>query len=306
VPFDLACVFTIGVHALGGVGGDRPIDAELHGVSSTYLRTMGISLVAGRVFADEDSTTDRKVVVISETAARQLYGSASAAVGKQIAFDQPDAKRMDVVGVVRDVRFRSVDAAASQAVYTLTGEDTQAPRFATTLFVRTNLTGAATAATVALDIRSTNAPMSIASVRTMTSIVAAATSPTRFVASLLLVFAVTALALASLGVYGVVSYTVSQRTKELGLRMVLGADDGELLLAMLLRGVLLVAAGLSAGVVVALATSRLVSSFLFGIEALDALTYGGVIVVVGAIGVLATLLPALRILRIEAAAALRA
>jgi ABC-type antimicrobial peptide transport system permease subunit len=126
------------------------------------------------------------------------------------------------------------------------------------------------------------------------------------VASLLLVFAVTALALASLGVYGVVSYTVSQRTKELGLRMVLGADDGELLLAMLLRGVLLVAAGLSAGVVVALATSRLVSSFLFGIEALDALTYGGVIVVVGAIGVLATLLPALRILRIEAAAALRA
>ena len=265
VPFDLACVVTLGVHALGGQGGDRPIDAELHDVSTGYFRAMGISLVSGRLFADEDSTIDRVLVVISESAARQLYGSAPA-IGKQIMFDQPGAKRMDVIGVVRDVRFRSVDAAASPAVYTLAGEDAHAPRFTTTLFMRTRMTGTATAATVANEIRSSEAPMSVAGVRTMTEIVSAETSPTRFVAMLLLGFAVTALLLASLGVYGVIAYTVTQRTKELGLRIVLGADDRGLVLAMLMRGSALVATGLGAGVVVAVATTRLVSSFLFGIH----------------------------------------
>jgi hypothetical protein len=147
VPFDLACVFTLGVHALGGVGGDRPIEAELHGVSSDYFRTMGISLVEGRWFTPEDSATGRTSVVISEAAAWQLYGKVDA-VGKQIAFEQPGARRMDVIGVVRDVRFRSVDASASAAIYTLDGETAGAPRFTTTLFIRTRLTGPATASAV--------------------------------------------------------------------------------------------------------------------------------------------------------------
>jgi putative ABC transport system permease protein len=305
VPFDLACVYTLGVRALGGEGGDRPIDAELHDVSSGYFRTMAIPLVSGRMFADEDSTIDRVVVVISESAARQLYGSTEV-IGKQIAFDQPGAKRMDVIGVVRDVRFRSVDAAPAPAVYTLGGEDARAPRFTTTLFLRTRMSGAATAATVAHEVQLSDTPMSVAGVRTMTEIVRAETSTTRFVAALLLGFAVTALLLASLGVYGVVAYTVSQRTKELGLRLVLGADDRGLLLAMVMRGSSLVAVGLGAGVVVALATSRLVSSFLFGVHALDVFTYGGVVAVVGVIGLVATFLPARRILHIDAGAALRA
>jgi putative ABC transport system permease protein len=121
----------------------------------------------------------------------------------------------------------------------------------------------------------------------------------------LLGFALVALALASLGVYGVVAYTISHRTKELGLRMLLGADDRELLLATLSRGAALVACGLVAGIVVALATSRLVSSFLFGVQALDALTYVAVVGVVGTIGITATYLPAQRVLRINPSAALR-
>jgi putative ABC transport system permease protein len=121
----------------------------------------------------------------------------------------------------------------------------------------------------------------------------------------LLGFALVALALASLGVYGVVAYTISHRTKELGLRMLLGADDHELLLATLSRGAALVACGLVAGIVVALATSRLVSSFLFGVQALDALTYVAVVGVVGTIGITATYLPAQRVLRINPSAALR-
>ena len=304
VPFDLACIYTLGVHALGGVGGDRPIEAELHGVSSGYFRTMGISLVSGREFAPEDSTTGRVPVVISEAAARQLYGNVDP-IGKQIAFDQPGARRMDVIGVARDIRFRSVDASASQAVYTLTGEATGAPRFTTTLFVRTRMTSAATGAAVAQAIRSSAAPMSVAGVRSLTEIVRAETSTTRFVAVLLLGFAVAALLLASLGIYGVVAYTVSHRTKELGLRIVLGADDYGLLIAMLQRGSVLIAAGLGMGVIVALGTSRLVSSFLFEIEIWDRATYIGVVIVVGAVGMAATFLPARRILRIDPATALR-
>jgi putative ABC transport system permease protein len=304
VPFDLACTFTLGVHALGGIGGDRPIEAELHAVSSEYFRTMGIALGGGREFTPEDSTTGRVAVVLSETAARQLYGNVDP-VGKQIAFDQPGARRMDVIGVVRDVRFRSVDASASPAVYTLAGEEVGAPRFKTTLFVRTRMTGPATAAAVGQLIRSNGAPMSMARVRTLSELVRAETSPTRFVAALLLGFAVTALLLASLGVYGVISYTVSHRTKELGLRMVLGANDQGLLIGMLSSGSRLVAAGLGIGVVVALASTRLVASFLFGIETLDATTYVAVIVTVGAIGMAAMFIPARRILRIDPGQTLR-
>jgi hypothetical protein len=286
------------------VGGDRPIGAELHSVSTGYFRALGISLASGREFSAEDTVTGRVPVVISEAAARQLYGNVDP-VGKQIMFDQPGARRMDVVGVVRDVRFRSVDASMSPAVYRLVGEETGAPRFTTTLFIRTRMTGPATAAAVTQSIRSSGAPMSVAGVRTLTEIVRAETSTTRFVAALLLGFALAALLLASLGIYGVVAYTVSHRTKELGLRLVLGANDYGLLMSMVRRGSLLVVGGLGIGVVVALATSRLVSSFLFGIQILDAATYVGAILVIGAVGMAATFVPARRILRIDPASSLR-
>jgi ABC-type antimicrobial peptide transport system permease subunit len=123
---------------------------------------------------------------------------------------------------------------------------------------------------------------------------------------LLFGFAITALLLASLGVYGVIAYTVSQRTKELGLKMVLGADDQSLLMAMLRHGSAVVAAGLAVGVVVAVGATRLVSSFLFGVGTMDAATYLVVAVVVTTVGLVATLVPARRILRIDAAASLRA
>jgi ABC-type antimicrobial peptide transport system permease subunit len=147
--------------------------------------------------------------------------------------------------------------------------------------------------------------MSVGSVRTLTEIVRAETSTTRFVAALLAGFAVTALLLASLGVYGVVAYTVSHRTKELGLRIVLGANDHGLLISLLRGGSVLIAAGLGVGVVVALATSRLVSSCFLGIKILDVATYVGVIVVVGAVGMAATFVPARRVLRIDPASSLR-
>jgi ABC-type antimicrobial peptide transport system permease subunit len=148
--------------------------------------------------------------------------------------------------------------------------------------------------------------MSISAARAMTDVVGAETSTIRFVAALLFGFAVTALLLASLGVYGVVAYMVSQRTKELGLKIVLGADDQSLLMATLRRGSLVVSAGLVLGVVVAFGASRLVSSFLFGIRPLDGATYLIVAVVVTAVGLVATFVPARRILRIDAAASLRA
>lgn len=304
IPYDLACVYSLGIHALGGVGGDRPIDAELHDVSSGYFRTMGLRLVAGRTFVDDDSTTGRTPVVISESAARQLYGTVTA-VGKQIMFDQPGAARMDVIGIVHDVRFKSVETGSSPAIYVMSGEDTQAARFSTTLFLRTRLSAGATSATVAREILVGGAPMSVANVRTLAEIVRAETSTTRFVASLLLGFAMTALALAGLGVYGIVAYTVSQRTKELGLRIVLGADDRGLLLATVIRGAALVGVGVGAGLVVALGTTRLVSAFMFGITPLDGVTYAGVVAVMSVIGVAATFIPARQILRIVPSDALR-
>jgi putative ABC transport system permease protein len=305
VPFDLTCTFLLGIRALGNVGADRAVQAELHSVSSAYFATMGIALVTGRFLVPEDTTTARTAVVLSESAARQLFGE-DPAVGKQVIFDQPGSKRMDVVGVAHDVRFRSVDAASSAAIYTLAGEDVSSGHFKTTLLVRSRLAPGVAASVVAREISSAEAPMSVSGSRALTDVVAAETSTIRFIALLLFGFAITALLLASLGVYGVIAYTVSQRTKELGLKMVLGADDQSLLMAMLRHGSAVVAVGLAVGVAVALGASRLVSSFLFGVGTMDAATYLIVAVVVTTVGLVATFVPARRILRIDAAASLRA
>jgi len=212
---------------------------------------------------------------------------------------------MDVVGVARDVRFRSVDAASSLALYRLAGEDPRASRFNAMLFVRANgATGGPTSA-ITLAAREAAVPMGISDARQLSDIVRAETSSTRFMATLLLGFAASAALLAGLGVYGVIAYIVTQRTREFGVRLVLGADDRILVGGVVKRGISLVGGGVAIGCVTAAGASRLIASLVYGVGLLDAATYVIVAVIVSVIGLLATFIPARRIARIDPANALR-
>jgi putative ABC transport system permease protein len=266
---------------------------------------MRIPIDTGRAFVAADSTVGRTHVVISQSAARRLFGGTSA-VGKQIAFDGGSGNPMDVIGIARDVRFRSVEAASSPAIYFLAGEDAQAPRFSSTLLVRTSVPAGVALATITRAIRESSAPMTVTDARALGDIVRAVTSTTRFVATLLLGFAVGAALLAGLGIYGVIAYIVTQRTREFGVRLVLGANGRTLLGAIVRRGAALVIGGVAIGVVVAVGASRLIASLLYGVGSFDAATYAVVVTIVVAIGLLSTFIPARRIASIDPADALRA
>jgi putative ABC transport system permease protein len=305
VPFDLSCMVSAGVRMVGNTDASaRPVDVDLHWVSTGYFQVMRVRMAAGRGFVDEDSTDGRGHVVISESAARRLFGTMSV-LGRQITLDGGGGRPLDIVGVASDMKFKSVEAAAGPAIYFFSGESAQEPRFASTLFVRTDLPSNIAIATITREIRLSGAPMSVADSRPLADVVRAETSSTRFVATLLIAFATAALLLAGLGIYGVIAYMVSQRTRELGVRILLGADGRDLLRSLVGHGVVLVAAGISLGVAIAFGASRLVSSFLFGVTAFDGATYLFVVGLVGAIGLLASLIPARRITRIDPAEALR-
>jgi putative ABC transport system permease protein len=306
VPFDIACFVTVGVRAVGEADvSERPTDVGLHFVSQHYFLAMGIPISAGRPFVAEDTTVGRTRVIISESAARRLFGAASA-VGKQIVFDRADAHPMDIVGIARDVRFKSVEAAASPAMYVRSGENREAPRFSSMLFVRTSTTPAAAISAITRAVREGGVPMGASDAQPLTEIVRASTSSTRFVAMLLLGFAASAALLAGLGVYGVIAYIITQRTREFGVRLVLGADERDLLRGIVRRGATLVCGGVAAGVLVAAGATRLIASLIYGVGLFDAATYLVVAAIVTGIGLLATFIPARRIARIDPADALRA
>lgn len=304
-PFDLACMFTVGVRTLNESDASaRPQDAYMYSVSADYFRVMRIPVEAGRAFVAADTTGGATRVMLSATAATRLFGTKSP-VGERVVFDMRGARPMEVVGVVRDVRFKSVEGAASPAIYMLAGENAQAPRLHTMLFVRSTMPSEAAIAIVARAIRESTTPISIANARSLSSVIRDATSSTRFVATLLVAFAASAVLLAGLGIYGVVSYIVTQRTREFGVRLVLGADGRDLLLSTVRRSVWVVGGGVAVGLVVAGAGARLLGSFLYGIGSFDLKTDLAVVALVTALGLVATFIPARRITRIDPAKILR-
>ena len=305
-PFDIACVFTLGARSLDDADASaRAPEVEYHAVSASYFRVMRIPITAGRGFAAEDTTGSTPHVILSASAARRLFGTRPA-IGRQIVLDVRAPRPMEVVGVVKDARFTSVETASSPAVYVLAGEDAQSQRLNAMLFVRTTLAPAAALQAIGRTVRATDAPLSIAKAERVVDIVRAATSSTRFVATLLLGFAASAALLAGLGIYGVVSYIVSQRLREFGVRLVLGADGRDLVLATLRRGVWLVGGGVAAGLAGAGLATRLLGSFLYGIGTFDLATDLAVVALVTVLGLVATFVPARRITRIDPAAILRA
>lgn len=276
----------------------RPL-ADIRRVSPDYFRTLGIPLRRGRVFDLADGR--RPLALVSALTAERLWSGADA-VGKRLRIGDDGSPPVEVLGVVGDVRGVSLSRPPSLTVYVPYWQQNSV---ALSLAVKTAGDPRSAAGEVRSAVRQLDPDLPVPSPRTMRAVVADSVAPRRFQMNLVLLFAAVATLLASLGIYGVVAYSVGQRTNEMGIRLALGAPTGEIARMVLSQGLRPVAAGLTIGVVASLALGRVLGSLLFGVGAGDPLTILGVVAVVGGVALVATWLPARRATRVDPVAALR-
>ncbi|HYN85035.1 MAG TPA: ABC transporter permease [Pyrinomonadaceae bacterium] len=269
-------------------------------VSPDYFRALGIGLLQGRALADTDTAEGQRAVVIDEDLARHFWPEGDA-VGKQLRVVGP--KPFEVVGVARRVRSYGLDEQARMRLYVPVA---QTPTLMMNLAVRSSTSEPERLAkAVAAEVRAIDPDQPVYAVRTMEEALSESLAPRRLNATLLTVFAAVALALAAIGVYGVISYSVAQRTHEIGVRMALGAQGGDILRLVLRQGMLLALGGVAAGVLAALALTRVMTGLLFGVSATDPLTFAAVALVLTLVASLACLIPARRATKVDPMVALR-
>lgn len=265
------------------------------------FQTLGVALFAGREFTWTDIQENRSVVLIGENFAREYWGSAQAAVGKQIR-SNPNDPWSEVIGVAGDIRHDGADKRAPSSVYwPLRSSNSM------TFLIRSPRAGTESFSN---EIRQTvwtvNGNLPITEMQTMRQVYDKSMSRTAFTLTLLAISGGMALLLAAVGIYAVISYTVAQRTREIGIRMALGAQQGKLKMMFVRNGLLWGGIGAAAGLTAAAALSRLMSTLLFEISPFDPLTYSVVAIGLLATAAVASYLPARRVTRVDPLEALRA
>ncbi len=299
LPFDRDRSWNLGVIGKNYGPGEMP-GGFVRMVSPGYFEAMRIPLIAGRLFNGGDVRGREPVIILNQSLARTLFGKGDA-VGQMIAIGPPAGTR--VVGVVKDVRHTSLEEEAGGEFYLVSNQ-----RSPTSLdvVVRTSLPPATASAAIRQAVWSVDPTQPLGEFRLMDDLVARAASPRRFLLLLLGAFAGLALILASLGIYGVISYGVSQRGIEIGIRMALGAQPSHVQWNVLREALALTAAGLLVGVSGALVLTRLFATLLYEVKPADAATYGGITGLLLAVSALAGYLPSRRAARIDPVVALRA
>ena len=273
-------------------------------ISPGYFATMSIPLLLGRQLTEQDTETTPNVVVISETMARR-YWPGEDAVGKRIALGRIRSQEdwVQVVGVVKDVRQFELTADPKPQMYL---SYRQAGFFdSRDLVVKTDVDPASMAATVRKAVWEIDKDQPVSNIQTMEEILADSIARQRFSMLLLAIFAAVALVLAGVGIYGVMSYSVAQRTREIGIRMALGAQTGAVLKLAVGYGMKLVLAGLVIGLIAAFALTRVMSTLLFGVTATDPTTFTLISLLLIAVAVIASYIPARRATRVNPIIALR-
>jgi predicted permease len=289
-----------GVAAKGHIyaRGQSP-DAFVRIISDAYMKAMGIRVRAGRELSERDTPSSEAVIVINETMARRVWPGEDA-IGKILRVDR-DRR---VVGVVSDVRHLALEQGAGLEMYLPIRQIRDYT--SVDLVVRTTLPPAALASSVRTALEPIDPNLPANEFRTLQQLVDKAVSPRRFVVVLLGGFACFALILAALGIYAVISYSVSQRTQEIGIRMALGASAGDLQLRIILQTLGLAATGMVLGTAASWALAQLLSGLLFGVTSTDPVTFLGMVIILTTVAVTGGYLPARRASRIDPMAALRA
>jgi len=272
-------------------------------VSPEYFHVMEIPLLAGRLFNQHDVSSAARVSVISQAMAR-LYFSNQDPLGKRLVFGFPPDGQVarEIVGVVGDVRDVALGRDPGPMMYV---PFAQAPFWAANVVVRSALSPSSVATAIRQEVRKMDKELPVTDVAMMPDIIEASLSQPRFRTFLLGLFAAMALVLAATGIFGVISYSVSCRTNEIGIRVALGASSGAILWAVLRETLVLTLAGLAVGVPCALAASRLLGHMLFGVSANDPATLAAVAFALAAVATLAGYVPARRAMRVDPLVALR-
>ena len=283
-------------------GAEKSYDADIRVSTPDYFRAMRIPLLKGRSFGDSDLGGSLNVAVVNDALARTVFPGQDP-IGKRITNFGPDNLTLQIIGVVGNVRHVGLDADPNSEIYQLLGQAQWPSMFVAIRSATSDPTSVTAEAQNA--VWGVNKDVPLANVRTMQEVIANSVQRRKFSMLLLTIFAVAAMLLAAVGLYGVMSYSVAQRTHEIGIRMALGARRPDVLTLVVKQGMALALMGIAAGTVLSLAMTRLISGMLFGITATDPLTFAAVAALLGTVAFLANYLPARRASKVEPMVALR-
>jgi putative ABC transport system permease protein len=284
---------------------DHP-SADFFTAGVDYFKTMGIPITKGRDFNDHDKHGSTPVVIVTEKFARDFFPNEEA-VGKRIrpgigTFEDEDTPWREIVGVVGDVRNRGLDTPPPPAYYV---PQTQVPFSQLVGVIKTSNDPRSLISAVTKEVGAMDQDVPLFAVKTMDEYMSTSVAGPRFSTTLLSIFAAVALVLTIVGLYGVMSYSVAQRTNEIGIRLALGAQSRDVLLMIVKQGGMLIVLGLVIGMAGAYVVTRLITSWLFEVKAKDPFTFAAVAVLLAIVGLLACYIPALRATKVDPMDALR-
>jgi putative ABC transport system permease protein len=275
--------------------------AEFSVVSEDYFQTMGISLQAGRDFDIRDRLGSTSVVIMNRAAARQTFPDENP-IGKRLSVFWNGDPQAEVIGVVGDTRF---DTLGTEPIPTLFLPNAQRPNLANALVVRVKGEPSALVAAVKEQMRAVDPDQGTFEIKTMEELTAQSIAQPKVQATLMAVFGLVALVLACVGIYAVVSYSVEQRTREMGIRLALGAAPLSILQMVLREGLWLAGSGIAAGLLAAVALTRYLSTLLYTVRPTDPVVYASVSAILAAAAVAGCYVPARRATRVDPAVVLR-
>ncbi|HXU09704.1 MAG TPA: FtsX-like permease family protein, partial [Blastocatellia bacterium] len=285
----------------GGGQDENTYSVNTNVVTMEYFSTMGIRLLAGRAFEAQDSEGASPVAIANEAFARRYFENEEM-IGKRVSFRGARGPFTQIIGLVRDSKYRTLGENPRPTIYVPLAQNHETGM---TLHVRTTGNPTSVAAAVRQEIQSLDRDLAVTSLQSLDDVLAGSLFAARMGAALLSIFGLLALLLAGVGLYGVMSYSVSRRTREIGIRMALGAEKGNVLRLVLKQGMSLVASGVAGGLIVAFAVTRLLTSFLYGVSGLDAVTFLAVPAVLAFVALLASYIPARRAAKVDPMIALR-